>query len=142
VVPPAAQAAGQSVTLLEWEKPVGGFLELRFAAAGAVAAIYLGDRAPDPRTRRADRLAITPAGEDTWRDAGARTFQFALVAASAPLAAASVWPLSAEALARLSPPPRDGGVLGLETPDLGAPVKDEVRRQLERLARLARREEG
>src|SRR5687767_9157268 len=139
VVPPAAQTAGQSVTLLEWEEEVGGFLELQFGAAGALAAVYLGDQAPDPRTRRADRLAITPAGEDTWRDAGARRFRFALVASSAPLAAASMWPVSAGALA---PPPQDGGVLGLETPDLGAPVKDEVRRQLERLARLAGREEG
>ncbi len=134
-VPPSAAQEGKSVTLLEWKEGVAGFLELRFAGPGAVAAVYLGDRAPDPSARRADRLAITPRGEDSWRDVGARRFRYALVSSSAPLAAAVVLPVNADALRRLAPPPRDGGVLGLETPVLGSPMKDEVRRQLERLAR-------
>jgi hypothetical protein len=135
-------ANGQTVTRVAWDREVAGLLELRFAEPGALAAIYLGAQPPDPWRQSADRLAITPAREDAWQDVEARRFRFALVASSAPLTDAAVWEREEDANAPQAPPPQANGVLGLGTPDLGSPVKDEVRRQLERLARLAAREES
>ena len=137
-------ANGQTVQReLAWDREVAGLLELRFAEPGALAAVYLGAQPPDPWRQRADRLAITPAREDAWRDVEARRFRFALVASSAPLTDAAVWDRgggrrrpSGAATARRTA----CWASGLAA--LGSPVKDEVRRQLERLARLAAREES
>lgn len=128
-------------TLFTWRAPVKGYLRLRFAqGTPGEALLFLGDEPPIPGRRRAESVLMAPAGGAVWHGAVARPFRYALVVGAADVAAATVEPAVPAAVEAPSAALR--GVFGVAPPPLGAPMEDEIRRELEGLAGLARREEG
>ncbi|MGE5232751.1 MAG: hypothetical protein ACM3OB_01475 [Acidobacteriota bacterium] len=128
-------------TLFEWAQPVRGFLRLRVRpdpGRGATLLFY-GDTPPDTAHRRADEAVMAPPGSAVWRAAVERSFRYVTVLGEADALAAWVEPAAAGTT--VAPAAVERGVFGLPPP-LGAPMQDEIRRELEGFPRIPGREEG
>jgi hypothetical protein len=127
--------------LYDWGEEVFGFLRLRFARGEPAALLYLGPEPPDPRQRPADELVVGLAGDNYWRSATPVRLRYLLVGGDADLRGVEVLPYGPEFAAAYPAPAPPYGLLGLTPPQLRTPVEDEIRRQLQGFAGLARREE-
>lgn len=127
--------------LYDWGEEVFGFLRLRFAHGEPAALLYLGPEPPDPRQRPADTLVVGLAGDSYWRSATPVRLRYLLVGGDADLRGVEVLPYGPEFAAAYPAPAPPAGLLGLTPPQLRTPVEDEIRRQLQGFAGLARREE-
>lgn len=151
--------------LLDWGREVYGYLSLRtrLPAPRPAALLFTGLRPLDPLAglvaggggppaEALDGLpvgapVIAVPGRRNWTDTVPRRFRYAAVVGLRRLDAAWMEPVTiGEPEAALPQPPvataLGEGVFGVEPPPLRSPVEDEVRRELERLANLAGREDG
>jgi hypothetical protein len=127
--------------LFDWGEPVYGFLRLRFARGEPAALLYLGAEPPDPRQRPADALVVGLPGDNMWRSATPVRLRYLLVGGDADLRGVEMLAGSPEIAAAYPSPWVPPGLLGLSPPPLRTPVEDEIRRELQGFAGLARREE-
>ncbi|HEX5757821.1 MAG TPA: hypothetical protein VF121_01370 [Thermoanaerobaculia bacterium] len=137
----AGDGAGE-LKLYDFGREVAGHLRLdhRPGAEAGAALLLTGDRPPDPRGRAQGAVLFMPDGR-SWFDARPRRFRYALLVGAPSVTGARVLPLAgreAVEAGRREPPE---GAFGLEPPPLRAPVEDEVRRELEGVARVGGREE-
>jgi hypothetical protein len=138
-----APAEGQRarLALYDWGEEVFGFVRLRFARPEPSAVLYFGSERPDPRQRPADAVLVGMPGEILWRSATPVRLRYLLIGGEVELRGAEVLPCGPEFAAAYPAPRPPAGLLGLSPPPLRAPVEDEIRRQLQGFAGLARREE-
>jgi hypothetical protein len=117
------------------------------AAAEAAAEAAAAEAETAAGVRRLTGLAagasvLTVPGRRNWADAVPRRFRYVAVVGMPEVNGAWAFEVAEAAAAGLPAPPepRVAGVFGLAPPPLRSPVEDEVWRQLQRLARQARRE--
>jgi len=127
--------------LYDWGEEVFGFLRLRFARAEPSALLYFGAEPPDPRQHPADALVVGLSGDKLWRSATPLRLRYLLIGGDAELRGVEILPFGPEYAAAYPPPWPPAGLLGLTPPQLRTPVEDEIRRELQGFAGLARREE-
>jgi hypothetical protein len=136
-----AKESTAKLTLYDWGEEVFGFVRLRFTRGEPNAVVYFGAKRPDPRQRPADLVLVGMPGEVYWRSAVPLRLRYLLIGGSVEVRSAEVLPYGPEFAAAYPPAPPPAGLLGIEPPPLRPPVEDEIRRQLEGFAGLARREE-
>ncbi len=136
-----SEARRARLALYDWGEEVFGFLRLRFARPQPAAVLYFGSERPDPRQRPADAVLVGLPGESLWRSPTPVRLRYLLIGGEVDLRAAEVLPCGPEFVAAYPAPRSPAGLLGLSPPPLRTPVEDEIRRQLEGFAGLARREE-
>lgn len=121
-----------------------GFLNLRFGGqSGGSAFAYYALRQPHGGLEGYDEVILRAPGRDHWTASAPARFRYVTIVAAPEVSAAELVPVDP----RLAAPrlERDGEpiLFGIESRTaLVTPVEDEVRRQLEGVARLAGREEG
>lgn len=133
--------------LFDWGHEVDGYLELLLPEPGETSEtsrveaglLWVGTAPPDLAGRPSGAILPLPEAR-AWLAAEPRRLRYALVAGLARGTggegiAARILPVAASAVPAASPAPR--GIFGIEPPPLRTPVEDEVRRKLERVARLA-----
>ena len=139
----AAAAARRAATpermVFDWGREVVGYLRIARppdapAATPTVSLFAVGDAPPRPLDRTARSLPlVTLPGEATWTDVVPRRFRYAAVVGLEGPLAASVLPLSPDALAELpgavTGEAAEPTVLGLQRPRR-TPAEDAVRRRL------------
>ncbi len=135
-----ARRPGAAITF-DWGREVTGYLVIAQAGVrGARALVWTGTRPPsrDPLGReKPTTYVVNPPGRRWWLDTVPRTFRYVTVVGIGGFSGAKVFPVDGGGAAGPVATNRGEvatGVLGLEPPPLRAPVEDEIRRELERLA--------
>ncbi len=140
-----ARRPGGAITF-DWGREVTGYLGIAQAGnEGARALVWVGARptSHDPLGReKPTTYLLNPPGRRWWVDTVPRTFRFVTLVGIGGFSGARVFPIDGEAGAvavAANGAEAAAGVFGLEPPKLRAPVEDEIRRELERLAGRPRR---
>jgi hypothetical protein len=127
----------QGASLVDFGKPVEGFLELRYAGeGGALLFISEGLRPPLPQESRPAAVVVRVPGSDVWHDAVGRRVRYVLSVGESRLVGARLI-----AGAATQPLP-SAGLMGIQPPPLRSPVEDKLRREFEGFSRLALGEDG
>lgn len=129
---------GSTVTF-DWGREVTGYANIVFGRKeGASALVFGGLEPPDPESDRPIAYLVNPAGRKSWSDTEPRTFRYLTVVATAEMVGARVLPLEPTyAASVLQGASKRPGVFGLGPLKLRAPLENEIRSELERLASIA-----
>jgi hypothetical protein len=130
---------GPRVTF-DWGEEVAGYLSIRFRGKEPrVGLVYAARERPDPYRHRPSVYVIGMEGRRSWQDSVPRRFRYVTLLGADRAVDAEVYlvdPLRAEPLFSTTEPV--AGVFGIAPPaGLGAPVEDEIWRQLQGLPRRA-----
>jgi hypothetical protein len=136
----AITPALRGASLVDFGRPVEGYLGLRYVGEGE-ALLFVGlERPPDPRAARPDHVVVRVSASAAWADATPRRVRYVLSVGDARLVGAWMDPAPVGAVtAPRAPRP---GVLGVVPPVLRSPVEDKLRREFEGFTRLDGGEEG
>ena len=124
----------------DFGKPVLGYLAIHLPEDDPpLGLVFTGTELPlETGDRPADAFLIPMPGTRVWGDTTPRFFRYVTVAATGPVAGASVYLSDPErSMAIMALRGEDRGVFGLEMGLLRTPLENELRRELQRLAGVA-----
>lgn len=136
----AVTPALRGASVIDFGRPIDGYLSLRYVGEGD-ALLFVGlDRSPDPKALRPDHVVVRVPGASVWSDVQLRRVRYVLSIGDSRLVGAWIDAIDLPA----GPPPMESprGVLGVTPPALRSPVEDKLRREFEGFTRLAEGEEG